>query len=136
MPKKVKGQKVHVNSEPASFRYKNDTDQEYGSITKMVGGNWLMAKCSDGHERRCHICGSLQRFKNNSTRLEVGDTILLSKRDQKTGDVILKYPSDVARKMKRQGEIVIASTDDADENDDQTEDGVEFTEEAFDFSAI
>ena len=120
----------------ATLPYKSGTEQEYGLVKKILGGNWIQVLCADNHLRRCHIRGALQRFKKNSTKIECGDYILLSKRDDKNGDVVLKYPQDVARKMKKQGEIVINDgTDDANNDND----GVEFidpAEESFDFNTI
>lgn len=101
-----------------SLPLKDGPDQEYGRILKILGGNWLTAQCSDGLERRCHIRGVLQRFKTSTGKLEVGDIILLSKRDDdKLGDVLLKYPSDLARRLIKQKIIVLAQTPDPeDEN--------------------
>ena len=136
MPKRDKGQKVHTRT-TTSFPSKNGVDQEYGIITKILGGNWVSVTCSDGHERRCHIRGSLQRFKKSSTRLEVRDTILLSLRDDKTGDVVMKYPSDVARAMRKRGEIVIPSEQDQTEDHDiEFEDPTAPANESFDFESI
>jgi initiation factor 1A len=132
MPKKTKSRKF-VQSTEIVYPSKNDADQEYGMVVKILGGNWILVRCSDDHERRCHIRGSLQRFKSNTTRIVVNDIILISKRDDKTGDVVLKYPSDVARAKIKKGEIVIKGND---ENDDDG--GIEFEEatEEFDFNAI
>lgn len=135
MPKKNKSQKSGL-AVAVSYPSKNDTDQEYGHVQKILGGNWLSVKCSDGFERRCHIRGALQRFKSNTTKIGQGDIILISKRDDKTGDVVMKYPPDVARQKIKRGEIVI---DMGNKDDDGlTADGVEFVEpeEEFDFSKI
>lgn len=135
MPKKsAKSRKGGATAE-VSYPSKNDTDQEYGMVTKILGGNWIMVKCSDEFERRCHIRGALQRFKSGSTKIVVNDIILISKRDDKTGDVILKYPSDVARGKIKRGEIVINTKNGI---EDQTDDTVEFVEpdEEFDFNTI
>jgi initiation factor 1A len=134
MPKKTKARKGGVTVE-VSYPSKNDTDQEYGVVTKILGGNWIIAKCSDEFERRCHIRGALQRFKTGSTKIVVNDVILISKRDDKSGDVILKYPSEVARSKIKRGEIVINTKNDT---EDHTDDTVEFVEpdEEFDFNTI
>jgi len=144
MPKKDKSRKQADKSRKrsaapvslAAYPPKNDTDQEYGCVQKILGGNWTTVKCSDGLERRCHIRGALQRFKTGSTRIAPGDVVLISKRDDKTGDVVLKYPPEVARHKISEGQIVL-DLGPAD-NDDTAVDGVEFeeAETAFDFDRI
>lgn len=134
MPKKARGYKASTLLGDVSYPSKNNTDQEYGCVKKILGGSWITVKCSDGFERRCHICGALQRFKSNTTKIVQGDIILISKRDNKTGDVVMKYPPEVARKKIKSGEIVI---DMGGKDDDTTVDGVEFVEEEeFDFNTI
>jgi len=132
MPKKTKSKKFSSSTEVV-YPSKNDIDQEYGMVTKILGGNWILVKCADDFERRCHIRGSLQRFKSNTTRIVMHDIILISKRDNITGDVVLKYPSDVARSKIKKGEIVIPGN-----NEGNQECGIEFEEttEEFDFNAI
>jgi len=132
MPKKTKSRKF-VPSTEVVYPSKNEIDQEYGQVIKILGGNWILVRCSDDLERRCHIRGSLQRFKSNTTRIVVNDILLISKRDEKTGDVVLKYPSDVARAKIKKGEIVIKGHDETNQDC-----GIEFEEpaEEFDFNAI
>ena len=114
--------------QPASYPSKQDSTQEYGQLVKMLGGNWATVLCCDGVERRCHIRGTLQRFKKSSTRLEAGDLVLIVKRDEdsKTGDILLRYPPDVARAMKKRGEVVLPTPDKAAA---EAECGIEFEDE-------
>ena len=134
MSKKDKSRKA-ASATTVSYPSKNDTDQEYGHVQKILGGNWLTVKCSDGLDRRCHIRGALQRFKSTTTKIVQGDILLISKRDEKTGDVVMKYPPDVARQKIKRGEIVI---DMGNKDHDVNIDGFEFVEpgEDFDFNTI
>lgn len=113
---------------PTSYPRKTDADQEYGQLVKLLGGNWATVLCTDGLERRCHIRGTLQRFKTSSTRLSPGDLVLISKRgdDEKTGDILFKYPPDVARELKKRGEVVMPTQPQAAEEDC----GIEFEDDA------
>ncbi len=117
MPKKVKSKKTSSAVE-VEYPKKTDDTQEYGEVSKFFGGNWLLVKCADEKERRCHIRGTLQRQKSSATRINVGDFVLISKRDDDlTGDIIIKYPMEVARQLVKSGEIKIKRNQTSDGDD-------------------
>lgn len=128
MPKKDKSKKTKSATEQ-KFPEKDPTQQqEYAEIIKFLGSNWVEVQCADGCKRRCHIRGTLQRFKSAVTKMMPQDVVLISVRDAKTGDIILKYPSDVARGMKKAGKIVIVHPET--EKKDTTQTGFDFEDGA------
>lgn len=110
MPKKDKSKKTKSGVVQKMPTKDPSEKQEYGEIIKFLGSNWVIAKCMDGVERRCHIRGALQRFKSGPTKMIAGDIVLLSIRDQGTGDIILKYPADVARQMRKNGDVIFGDS--------------------------
>jgi translation initiation factor 1A len=99
--------------------------QEYGQVLKMLGNGRLEAMCFDGTKRLCHIRGKLRKRQWINT----SDIILVGLRDYQDAkaDVIMKYNSDEARRLKNMGHlpeevnIEFGMTDDNDivfENDD------------------
>lgn len=112
MPKKDKSRKARPTVEEKWQEKDEDQKQEYGLILRFTGGNYVLVKCMDEKDRRCHIRGTLQRAKTKATKMVVGDLVLLSIRDDKTGDIILRYPPDVARQLKKQGKAHFTGTDD------------------------
>lgn len=132
MPKKVKSRKTNSSFEAHLPKKDNSGQQLYAEVIKFTGSNWVHVKCDDGFERSVHIRGSLQRFKSGATKMVAGDIVLISIRDTKTGDIILKYPDAMARAMKKAGELNIrAATDNTEENEIVAGDniGFEFEEE-------
>lgn len=115
---------------------KTGPEQQYGIVTKILGGSWMSVQCEDGKVRRCHIRGALQRFKtSNNNKILVKDHVLISNRDDKSGDILFKYQPDVARAMEKRGEMKVRlKEDDATEIDC----GIQFEEEdqPFDFNTI
>ncbi|KAJ4461880.1 putative Eukaryotic translation initiation factor 1A; X-chromosomal [Paratrimastix pyriformis] len=77
--------------------------QVYAQVLKMLGNGRLEAHCFDGHNRQCHIRGKLRK----KVWVNTGDIILVGLRDYQDdkADVILKYTSDEARKLKEYHEI-------------------------------
>lgn len=134
MPKKDKGRKTGKgnasSSGPVSCPVKNE-EEEYGRILSFPGGNHTQVDCSDGITRRCFIPGKMQRFKGGKTKLVKGDVVLISKRkeDDTIGDVLMKYPSDEARRMIRSGQIVFKKTQDEDDETGNNDDDIEFEDE-------
>jgi len=99
--------------------------QEYGQVLKMLGNGRLEAMCFDGIKRLCHIRGKLRKRQWINT----SDIILVGLREYQDAkaDVIMKYNSDEARRLKNMGQlpdtvnIEFGLTDDNDivfENDD------------------
>jgi len=126
MPKKVKSKKKNPSFEVHLPKKDNSGQQLYAEVIKFMGANWVLVKCDDGLERRVHIRGSLQRFKSSGTKMVPGDIILISIRDTKTGDIILKYPDTMARAMKKAGELNIQSATNNDVTDEVIGDNVGF----------
>ncbi|POY75902.1 hypothetical protein BMF94_0985 [Rhodotorula taiwanensis] len=77
--------------------------QEYAQVLKMLGNGRVEAMCFDGEKRLGHIRGKMRK----KVWINQGDIILLSLRDFQDGkaDVIQKYSSDEARKLKQYGEL-------------------------------
>jgi initiation factor 1A len=128
MPKKDKSKKTKSASEQKFPDKDPSQQQEYAEIIKFLGSNWVEVQCADGCKRRCHIRGALQRFKSGFTKMMPQDVVLISIRDAKTGDIVLKYPSDVARAMKKAGKIVIVHPEATQKEVNQT--GFDFDESA------
>ena len=72
-----------------------DTDQEYGTIVKMLGNCNMDVECTDGVKRIAHVRGSMRKKK----WVNMGDTVLVSLRDFQDGkcDIIHVYNSDEVR---------------------------------------
>lgn len=69
----------------------------------MLGNGRLEGHCFDGQTRLCHIRGKMRK----KVWVNQGDIILIGLRDYQDAkaDVILKYTSDEARRLKSQGEL-------------------------------
>ncbi|GAA6015265.1 hypothetical protein JCM8202_002405 [Rhodotorula sphaerocarpa] len=77
--------------------------QEYAQVIKMLGNGRIEAMCFDGEKRLGHIRGKMRK----KVWINQGDIVLLSLRDfqDNKADVIQKYSSDEARKLKQYGEL-------------------------------
>jgi translation initiation factor 1A len=77
--------------------------QEYARCVKLLGNFRLEAECMDGKTRLAIIRGSMRR----RNWINQGDIILLGLRDfqDDKADVILKYSSDEARRLQKDGHI-------------------------------
>ncbi|GAA5921059.1 hypothetical protein JCM3775_004073 [Rhodotorula graminis] len=77
--------------------------QEYAQVLKMLGNGRVEAMCFDGEKRLAHIRGKMRK----KVWINQGDIVLLSLRDfqDDKADVIQKYSSDEARKLKQYGEL-------------------------------
>lgn len=77
--------------------------QEYAQVLRMLGNGRLEAQCFDGKKRMAHIRGKLRK----RVWVNQGDIILIGLRDfqDEKADVILKYNSDEARKLKSMGQL-------------------------------
>ncbi|KAH7729322.1 protein synthesis factor [Aphelenchoides avenae] len=82
---------------------KDDDNQAYAQVTKMLGNGRLQAFCFDGKNRLCHIRGKLRK----KVWINAGDIILVGLRDyqDEKADVILKYTPDEARVLKNEGQL-------------------------------
>jgi len=77
--------------------------QQYGLVTRNLGGLHLSVQCFDGKTRIATICGKLvKRVWINS-----GDIILVTLRDYEDAkcEAVLKYSSVEARQLKSCGEL-------------------------------
>jgi len=80
-----------------------DEGQEYAQVQKMLGNGRLEAMCFDGTKRLCHIRGKLRKRQ----WINAQDIILVGLRDyqDQKADVIMKYNSDEARRLKNMGHL-------------------------------
>ena len=88
---KSKKQKNTVQNENSNYPLADNPDLLYGIILKKLGGKNLNVKCSDGKERIGRISGSMWK----RSFMQVGDFVLISKRDFSTTDnkcdILYKY---------------------------------------------
>lgn len=83
-----------------------DEGQEYGTISKALGGCRFQVKCFDGKERICKVRGKHKGGRGGNYYNEK-DIILIGIRafSDKTADIIQKYTASDARRLKAQGEL-------------------------------
>jgi translation initiation factor 1A len=103
---------------------KTDEFQEYGIISKVLGGYHYDVKTIDGISFQGRLSGKLRQY----TRVKNGDLVLLSLRDfQKDKcDIIFVYDDDDVKKLYKEGSIptylccnkIIETEDDKDLHDD------------------
>lgn len=88
---KSKKQKNTVQNENSNYPLADNPDLLYGIVLKKLGGKNLNVKCSDGKERIGRISGSMWK----RSFMQVGDFVLISKRDFSTTDnkcdILYKY---------------------------------------------
>lgn len=83
-------------------------DQCYARVLKMLGDRRLLAKCDDGIERKCRICGRMKKRE----WISVGDVVLVCLRDLgPSADIVYRY-SEAELKTLR-----LAIPDDTDDDD-------------------
>jgi len=77
--------------------------QEYAQVVRMLGNGRLEAHCFDGKNRLCHIRGKMRK----KVWVNQGDIVLIGLRDfqDEKADVIMKYSSEEARRLKQQGAL-------------------------------
>ena len=68
---------------------KDDTNQAYAQVLKMLGNGRLTAFCFDGKQRLCHIRGKLRK----KVWINVGDIILVGLRDYQDDKVSFEFSS-------------------------------------------
>lgn len=97
-----KGKKIQDDTTSRELIFKEE-GQEYGQITKMLGGSKVEVHCIDDIKRICFIRNKIYK----KVWLGVGDIILISTRDYEinVGDVIHKYLSDEIKNLKTYGEL-------------------------------
>lgn len=124
MPNKKKpSHKQSKATSSAEFILRED-GQEYAQAGRMLGNGRLEALCFDGQTRMAHIRGKLLKRVWIST----GDIIIVALRDFQDGkvDVIHKYTSDQAKKLKSMGEIPSNTKLTVDISLDDEDDDLEF----------
>ncbi|KAL6565983.1 hypothetical protein OROHE_005038 [Orobanche hederae] len=94
--------KNEADDEKRELVYKED-GQEYAQVLNMLGNGRCEAMCVDGVKRMCHIRGKMHK----KVWISAGDIILVGLRDYQDdkADVILKFMSDEARRLKAYGEL-------------------------------
>jgi translation initiation factor 1A len=98
--------------------------QLYARVIRMLGNGRLAARCGDGKERICKICGSMRKRE----WVNPGDTVLVSLRefDDEKADVIYRYKPPELQHLARNGEPVCIA---ADEEEAELDDLVSFAPE-------
>jgi translation initiation factor 1A len=96
----------------------------------MLGNGRLEAFCFDGKKRLCHIRGKMRK----KVWVNGGDIVLCGLREfqDDKADVILKYTSEEARRLKTMGEL----PDNAKINETDADGPPEEDDCAFDFEEI
>ena len=83
-----------------------DKDQEYAIVQDMLGNGRVKVICENKQSYIGRICGALRKYKSK-TMIEVGDIVLISRRDYETDiknvDVIYKYDLMEANKLSYEG---------------------------------
>ena len=94
--------------------------QEYGQVTRLLGGGRVECNCMDGKKRVCTIRGSMK----NRVWIRAGDIVLIGLRefgDDNKADIMLKYYDEEAFELQDLGElpdhIKIAETLDDDDGE-------------------
>src|SRR5947207_486189 len=118
MPKKDKARKKKTGESSQQVIHKDGVGQMYAVVVRMLGGGKLTARCEDGKERLCNICGKLR----NRRWINVDDVILIGLRDfqDDKADVILGYSNEESRQLRKEGQLKSLQKDDkpdADEKD-------------------
>lgn len=80
-----------------------DDGQEYGTVTKILGGRRMEVQCVDGEKRQCIIRGTMR----NRVYIHINDLVLVSIRDFQDGtaDILHKYTGDEVRSLVSYKEI-------------------------------
>jgi len=86
-----------------------DSLQEYAQVTKLVGGERILAKDAKGNPRVCVIPGRMRR----KVWMSVGDVILIGFRTFQDNlvDVLHKYSAQDVRRLHEQGELARGTFD-------------------------
>ena len=79
--------------------------QEYGEVTRILGGSFMECRCSDGSTRLCHVRGKMK--KKSGEWIGVKDIVLISLREYQDGkaDIVHKYRPDEVVQLRRLGEL-------------------------------
>lgn len=135
MPKKrgKKNSKTNRNNVVVArpLLYKQEGQEEYAMVLKMLGDRRVRAYCYDGTERLCRIRGSMRK----KVWIAPNDIVLVSLRDftEDCADIIHKYNSDEVKKLKKKGELIDlgAASNKYNINDTEEEDENVVFEEVF-----
>ena len=133
---KRKGKNKNDEGEKRDLMLKEE-GQEYGQVTKVLGNCRLEIFCFDGQIRMGHVRGKFRK----KIWINRDDIVLVGLRDYQDGkcDIIHKYTSDEARRLKNKGEIpkstVIGIESDALEEGEQYVDFDEVSEDDSDSSS-
>ena len=99
---KRKGKNKNEDEQKRELVFK-DAGQEYAQVLQVLGNCRVRAFCFDGVTRLCHVRGKFRK----KVWINRDDIILVGLRDYQDGkaDVIHKFSSDEARKLKTLGEL-------------------------------
>ncbi|KAM0950968.1 putative translation initiation factor 1A (eIF-1A), RNA-binding domain, S1, IF1 type [Dioscorea sansibarensis] len=100
--KNRKRSKNEADDEKRELVFK-ENGQEYAKVLRMLGDGRCEAMCSDGTKRLCRIRGKMHK----KVWIAAGDIVLVGLRDYQDhkADIILKYMTDEARRLKAYEEL-------------------------------
>ena len=96
------GKRVVKSEEEFQVKVLPEGTDVLGIAEKMLGGERVMVKCQDGHERLCRIRGKMKR----RAWVRQGDIVLVSPWDfqfEERGDIIWRYKRNQAEWLRRNG---------------------------------
>ena len=92
--------------------FKTD-DQDYGTVTKLLGNGRMTVKFSEGQEKQCTVRGSMRKRE----WVNMNDVVLVAFREfGDTHDIIRRYAEDEVQYLKKIGEMQTVKIED-DDND-------------------
>jgi translation initiation factor 1A len=123
---KRKGKNKNDEGEKRELLLKEE-GQQYGQITKILGNCRVEVFCFDGQIRMGHVRGKFRK----KVWINRDDIVLIGLRDYQDGkcDIIHKYTSDEARRLKNRGELP-AKTKIVEDVEEGEDDIVDFDEES------
>lgn len=107
------------------FKVEGETD--YAQVVKNLGNKRLETIVfSSGRTIQCKIRGSLR------TWISIGDIVLVGMRDfqEEKGDIVWKYSTEEARKLKKSGEIPTSTKINETDNTISGGENIDFVEES------
>lgn len=94
--------------------FKTD-DQDYGTVTKLLGNGRMNVKFTEGNEKQCTVRGSMRKRE----WVNMNDIVLVAFRDfGDTHDIIRRYTEDEVSYLKKIGELCVVKIDDDAEEED------------------
>lgn len=108
MPPNTKGGKQYKKKakgvDQTALVIERQSGQQIARVIKLLGNRFMSCYCNDGKIRACKVRGKMR----GRDFVEKGDVVLISLRefetseDDKTGDILAKYPHDTLSKLKKE----------------------------------